>query len=94
MNYQCEKCGKYIKPDPASFKVGDPVRFTRQQQSARTIRMTATDGVITEANDQVVIIKTKRSGNFTVSRFAITAQGAPSPLTYALCGVCECGGAS
>lgn len=94
MSHKCEKCDKYIKPDPASFKIGDAVTFARQQQKGRSIKMTTTDGVIVDANDDVVLIKTKRSGDFKVSRNAITAQGAPGPLTYALCGVCECGGAA
>lgn len=91
MSYQCDSCKKYIKPDPAAFKVGDLVKFTRSQQRGRTVVLTSTDGTVVEADEWSLRVKTKRNGTFEMDRGDATPQDAPGPLTYALCGVCECG---
>ncbi|MDM5141557.1 hypothetical protein OB959_17440 [Aeromonas bestiarum] len=91
-NMKCEQCGCYRLPDPAAFRCGDKVTFTQVIQRARTTQHKAVGGVIVEAGVDSVLIRVRGGDHVLVNRTAITMQGAPSPLTYELCGICRCNG--
>jgi len=87
--HKCDKCEKYIKPDPASFKVGDSVTFTVTSTNGRSVRMKAVDGKVVHAEQNTLVVE-HRKNQTLVKRTAVTLKGAPSPLTYQLFGVCSC----
>lgn len=91
--YQCSQCGKYKAADSSNVGVGDTVNFAvTTRQSSRTMRVSGKEGVVTEVEGDVLTIKVKRGGSYQKKRQAVTPQGAPGALTYALFGTCLCEG--
>lgn len=98
-DYKCEACGKYRKPEQREFAVGDSVQFaTTVEYPSGRVKATTREGVVLErdaedADDVCLKVKVKRSKRWIwVREKHCLPIGAPGPLTYALLGVCSCGG--
>lgn len=90
-DYKCEACGKYKKADVSKVGVGDKVNFAiATQSSSRSMRFSSKEGEVTEVDGDTLTIKVKRGGTYKQSRQAVTPEGAPGALTYALLGCCSC----
>lgn len=92
-DYKCNQCGKYKEADVSKVAVGDKVSFAvATQRSRSSIRLSSKEGDVIAVNGDVLTIKVKRGGIYTQQRKAVTPEGAPGALTYALFGRCLCGG--
>lgn len=89
-DFKCNKCEKYIKPDPSSFKVGDGVSFAVTSTNGRSVRMKSVEGKVVHAEQSTLVVEHRKKQTL-VKRTAVTLKGAPGPLTYSLFGVCTCG---
>ncbi|MTD32442.1 hypothetical protein [Paludibacterium denitrificans] len=90
-DYRCPKCEKFKKPDLSQIGIGSMVSFTvATKPSSKTMRFSSKTGVVTAVNGDALTIKVKRGGTYVEQRQDVTPEGAPSALTYAFCGTCEC----
>lgn len=98
--YKCEACGKFRKPEKTEFAVGDTVKFAVSSASVRgNIRLTQRDGKVLERDvakgHARLLVKIQRiKAPEWVRESNCLPADAPGPLTYALLGTCECGGAA
>lgn len=87
--YRCESCKKYIPADRSTIKVGDNVSFTTTYQTTNSARYSSKTGKVIAISNEIceIVIKKKI---YLKNIKAVTPNGAPSALTYALFGTCEC----
>lgn len=88
-DYDCNTCGKKRRPDPSQIQEGDKVSFVTSTQRGRSIRISTKEGKVLQVLDETLSIESRKK-LYRVNKAAVTPQGAPSPLTYALCGTCDC----
>jgi hypothetical protein len=92
-DYKCDQCGKFKEADVSKVTVGDKVSFAVvTQRSRNSYRFSSKEGQVIAVNGDELTIKVKRGGTYTQQREAVTPEGAPGALTYALFGQCQCGG--
>lgn len=94
--YHCDKCDKLIKPDPTAIKVGDKVSVTTSRTTGSNTRLRAVDVRVIEdiGGGEILVKGPGRFGHKVVKRDAVSPADAPTSLSYAFIGVCECGGAA
>jgi hypothetical protein len=87
--YQCSVCGKYKKPNKDNFIVGDKVTFAVVKELSHYTRILTKTGKVEWVKDLYVGV---RAGNKVfIRKFSeVNPSDAPSILTYALFGLCEC----
>lgn len=89
-NYNCPTCKKIIPADRSLIKAGDRVSFCKVTGNSRSTRFSSKEGVVTERTGDIVSVKyRKESLVFNIKD--VSPADAPSPLTYAFSGTCECG---
>lgn len=88
-NYNCPTCGKIIPVDRLAIKAGDEVTFCKVTNNARSTRFSSKEGVVSDRTGDVVIVTHKKQ-SIPMHISDVTPSDAPSPLTYAFCGTCEC----
>lgn len=91
-NFKCPVCNKYKVPNPASFAVGDDVKFMRIKPGARTTSFHSVSGKIIALDGDDAVLVRSRGKNTRILRTGLTRVDQPSPVTYLLFGVCHCGG--
>lgn len=91
--FTCDVCGKYKTPDNSAFMPGVKVKFTiTTMKSARTMHTKTVTGVIQDDRGEQVTVKYAGGNIATVSKSRLTLNDAPSPLTLAIFGLCNCEG--
>lgn len=95
-NWRCESCDKLIKPNPDAIKAGDKVTFTVSKTSGRSTRLRAVEAKVMEdlGNGNLLVKGKGRMGEKVVRKEAVAPADAPTSLSYAFIGTCECGGAA
>ncbi|MCE8002560.1 MULTISPECIES: hypothetical protein [Billgrantia] len=88
-DYDCNTCGKKRRPDLSQIREGDKVSFVTATQRGRSIRISTKEGKVLQVLDETLSIESRKK-LYRVNKGDATPQGAPSPLTYALCGTCDC----
>lgn len=88
--YRCEKCQKMIKAEVTRISLGDKLAFTIQTSKGRTIRMRSVIGKVSKLYHNGDITLEYRKVGYRVSNNEVAYPDAPSPLTYAFIGTCEC----
>ena len=88
--YRCEKCQKMVKAEVTSISLGDKLAFTIQTNRGRTIRLRSVIGAVSKLHHNGDITLEYRNSGYRVSDDEVTYPDAPSPLTYAFIGTCEC----
>lgn len=94
-NWRCKQCDKLIKADSAAIQVGDKVTFTSSKTMGRSIRLQSHEATVVEANETKLLVKGKgRLGTKLISKESAVPADAPTALSYAVMGTCECRGES
>lgn len=88
-NYRCKKCDKFIPVDQSKINPGDKVNFTKVVKKGQRIRMTSVTGIVADASGDACDVR-YRGGILRLKRNELTPVDAPSQLTYAFCGTCDC----
>ena len=93
-NYRCEICSKFIRPDEFDISVGDKVNFqlsvTKCSAKRTSVKVSSRTGKVLSINAETAEV-VARGNTFRIPLEQLTPIDAPSPLTYAFCGTCECG---
>lgn len=90
--FRCSKCEKFKLPNPASFAVGDKVKFMRVTQGARNTNFNSVSGKIIKLDGDDAVLVRSRGKDTRILRTGLTHENQPSPVTYAFIGTCTCGG--
>ncbi len=92
--YRCEVCNKFIRPDEFDIYVGDKVNFqisvTKISAKRTSVKVSSRTGKILSINAEMAEVAA-RGNTLNIPLDQLTPIDAPSPLTYAFCGTCECG---
>jgi hypothetical protein len=91
-DYKCEACGKFKKPNTDNISPGDKVTFTVTTNTFRSVRMKSVTGKVVSFTDRGSLLV--KSGKYThlLNKSEVLPVDAPSSITYALFGTCECKG--
>lgn len=87
--YRCTTCEKFKRPDRSAIKEGDKVNFVKSTQRGRSVRMSTRTGRVLQVLDETVTVA-YRGTCYRLNKEGVTPEDAPSQLTYALAGTCEC----
>ncbi len=89
--YWCKTCDKLLPASPAVLKVGDKVSFTKvvSMRNGHHIRATNVTGIVAAVEDSIVRVR-YRGELRGLAYKDCTPVDAPSALTYAFIGLCEC----
>lgn len=87
-DYHCDKCNKLKPVDVSKINIGDKVRFTKVAAGARKTRMTSITGTLFLKLDNGQFSVNYRKTLYRVND--IQSIGAPSGISYALIGMCDC----
>lgn len=91
-DFKCPVCDKYKVPNPASFAVGDKVKFMRIKQGIRTTSFNSVSGKIIALDGDDAVLVRSRGKDTRILRTGLTHEDQPSPVSYQMFGVCHCGG--
>ncbi|WPP56301.1 hypothetical protein SOI69_03255 [Acinetobacter pittii] len=92
-DYNCPACKKMIPVDRADIKAGDEVSFCKVTQTSKSARFSSKEGIVECREGDVVLVK-HRKEIIPLNINDVTPADAPSPLTYAFVGTCECEGSN
>ncbi len=91
--YRCEVCNKFIRPDEFDISVGDKVNFqlsvTKCSAKGMSVKVSSRTGTVLSLNSGLAEVFA-RGNTLRIPLDQLTPIDAPSPLTYAFCGTCEC----
>ena len=88
-NYSCPTCDKKIPVDRSQIKTGDKVNFCKTTSNSSSAYFSSKEGVVSDRTGDVVIVLSKKQ-SIPMHIDDVTPADAPSPLTYAFVGICEC----
>jgi hypothetical protein len=91
-NFECPTCNKFKLPNPASFAVGDKVKFMRIKRGLRTTSFNSVSGKIIALDGDDAVLVRSRGKDTRILRTGLTHEDQPSPVSYQMFGVCHCGG--
>lgn len=88
-DYNCPTCKKMIPVDRSEIKAGDSVSFCKTIQTSKSARFSTKEGIVDCREGDVVLVK-YRQEIIPLNVKDVSPVDAPSPLTYAFVGTCEC----
>ncbi|HAV4522300.1 hypothetical protein [Acinetobacter baumannii] len=87
--YKCPSCKKMIPVDSSEIKAGDEVSFCKVMQTSKSARFSSREGIVECREGDVVLVKYRKE-IIPLNIKDVSPVDAPSPLTYAFVGTCEC----
>ncbi|EKB36563.1 hypothetical protein ACT4U1_16170 [Acinetobacter baumannii] len=88
-DYNCPTCKKMIPVDRSEIKAGDTVSFCKKIQTSKSARFSTKEEIVDCREEDVVLVKYRKE-LIPLNIKDVSPVDAPSPLTYAFVGTCEC----
>ena len=87
---RCPKCEMFLPIDRSKIAVGDQVSFMASSSRGRSVKFSGKKGVVEAIQPDDVILIKYRGEIYTRAREDVSPADAPTPLTMAFIGVCQC----
>lgn len=87
---RCPVCEKFLPVDRSKIAIGDQVSFMASTAQGLSFKFSGKKGVVEAIQPEDVILIKYRGEIYSRAREDVSPADAPTPLTMAFIGVCQC----